>query len=236
MSKEQRFGVGFHKLLEQYYFGVATPKWEEVELEGDEKSFAKSLLEAYKGRYPFRGESVIGVEMPFQLDDIHGVFDAVIKEPDGAIVIVEHKTTKTDFSEDLYYWEKCRTDWQVGLYQLAAQELFKTKNVRVLYDVIRVPQLRLKRGEDALGLRLRVAEDVRSNLDRYFGQAEIRWTDDAILAIKEDIGTVWDSIEAARFPKSRKCFEYRRKCDFYAACFEGASLQDERLFQARKRR
>ncbi len=243
-SKEQRFGTGFHKLLEQWWMSQPVD-WSQVELDGDEKAAAAALLEEY-GRLYRRDdvEGHIGAEIPFQLQSIHGIFDAVYREPTGGIVIVEHKTTKSDFTVDEFYWERVKQAWQVGMYQLAAREVYKTDDVTVLYDVIRVPQLRQKKGESASEFRTRVAEDIAGNTQRYFGQALIKWSDQSLARLGEDLTGVAVNIgnnmlaaaDSTAFPRSRKCHEYRRACEFIPVCFGSTELTDERLYRIRSRR
>ncbi len=239
-SKEQRFGIGFHKLLEQHW--LSQPEdWTAVELEAGEKSSAAALLAKYKELYPVPAE-VLGAEVPWRVPGIgHGIFDAVYRDGD-TVTVVEHKTTKSDFTSEwgVPYWDKVRTDWQVGIYQLAARDVYGTSNVQVLYDVIRVPQLRQKKNEDTAGLRQRIALDIEDHTDAYFGQGLVKWSDAALQELRSDLSDVSMAVavatESGRYPRSRKCYEYQRECEWHPVCFKGASLQDEKLYQVRSRR
>ena len=240
-SKEQRFGTAFHKMLEAYYLYQPAP---DTGLDGTELASSLALFEKYKQLYPLPS-GIIGAEIPFKLDGIHGVFDAVYRREDGSIVVVEHKTTKSDFAREEIpgvpsYWDRVRTDWQVGMYQLAAREVYGTSKVSILYDVIRVPQLRQKKNESVGELRERIAVAIDEAPMSYFGQGEVRWTDANLAGLREDLRDVAMAVatakESGRYPRSRKCLEWNRACEWQPVCFQGAALSDERLYQVRTRR
>jgi hypothetical protein len=243
-SREQRFGTAFHKLLENLWTDEPAIR-DEIDLPSTDKFLALTLIEAYQRRYTLPKQAdMLGAEVPFQIGESKGVFDGVFRRRPG-ISVVEHKTTSSDFSVDDVYWERVKQDWQVGIYQLAARELYQTDDVEVLYDVIRVPQQRQKRGESPVDLRQRIAEDIAENPDRYFGQARIRWSDQSLQRLQEDLHAVKYQIDFAKssfeatdgsYPRSRKCHEYRRPCAFIPVCFGDSKLSDERLYQPRSKK
>lgn len=235
-SKEQRVGTGIHKLLE-FYYARQEVDWGQVDLEGDEKSAAAALLLKYQELYPMDESLTYTAELPFKLDAVHGIFDVVHQEPSGRVVITEHKSTRSDFSADEVYFDRVKISWQAGIYQLAARELYKTDDVVVLWDVIRVPQLRQKKGESSSDFRLRVAEDIDNNTERYFGQALIKWSDESLARLKDDLSEIELEIQHGAYPRNRSaCFDYRSKCGFHGTCFGDAPLTDERLYVPRKRK
>ncbi len=235
-SKDQRFGSGVHKALE-YLWNGRDVDWAAIDLDGGDKLAASAILSGYAVRYLVPPD-VIGAEIPFNLKHIHGIFDAVYRDGDK-VIVVEHKTTKTDFSSEwnASYWEKLRFDWQVGFYQLAAREVYQTDKVSILYDVLRTPQLRQKKGEASAEFQERLRQDIAEQPDRYFARAEIVWSDSALRDLEEDIKATVNAIAfETSVKKSRRCYEYNQPCGFIPVCFSGASLQDEKLYRIREKR
>jgi len=140
-----------------------------------------------------------------------------------------------------WYWERTGTDLQVGLYQLAAMDVLGLKDVQVMYNVVRIPQQRKGRNESLDSYLKRIDADLAENPSSYFKRALISWSDSDLEELKEDLYTVsqdiWNNKQVDTWPRNRSaCFEWKRKCPYYAACHEGKSINDETLYQVRARR
>jgi hypothetical protein len=73
---------------------------------------------------------------------LSGVRDAIVKDAEGNIYLMEHKTT-SDKIDDPVYWQRLNVDNQVSLYWKAAiQAGYNIKSI--LYNVISKPALRPK--------------------------------------------------------------------------------------------
>lgn len=228
-SPEMRFGTAFHGLLEQHLLGK----------EAQAKDAKMALLfDAYKSVYPVMKETVVAVEkqVTVTIDGVNfGVtFDALVEDK-NFLYVMEHKTTKSDVEDNSFYWDKLQHDWQVGLYQLVAQHLYPEKQVAVLYNVIRVPQIRQKNSETLEEFYSRMAEDLSSRPSHYFHRAYLRWSKAQLQNLREDLAEHGKQIDwqttSSWFPKSRRgCFDYRRVCEYYKTCFEDVPLTDESLY------
>lgn len=233
-SKEQAFGNAAHTALEAI-LARKPVDWAALELPDNEKAKLKVLLDGWQENVEL--PEVQAIELPFECEPVKGIFDAVQLTADE-VIIWEHKTTKSDLDSD-WYWDKLRTDWQVALYGYAATKLY-SRPTRIVYNVLRVPQLRLKRGESEQELLERIRADIKESPSRYYRQATIRLSDSSLARVEQDLAEASRQIDAAKaaslYPRSRKCFEFMRRCEWYQKCFEGAELSDERLYRVRTRR
>lgn len=181
-----------------------------------------------------------GTEIPFKVDrlGVHGIFDG-IKITDTEVCIVEHKTTRSDLDDGMY-WERVKTDWQVGIYLLAAEFTFG-KPAYMLYNVMRVPGLRHRRGESDSELLARIETELSDNPEKYYRQARITWKQESLARLEADLLDTEAAIKQSRrtqsWPRSRRCFPFpRQRCGFYPVCFEGAELADNAVYQIRRAR
>ena len=72
--------------------------------------------------------------------DAGGKIDAIIKR-DGRVMLLEHKTTTEDLSDDSLYWNRLRFNMQLYQYYLGAKSLGYEVD-EVIYDVTRKPMIR----------------------------------------------------------------------------------------------
>jgi hypothetical protein len=231
-SREMEMGLLGHAMLE----GEVTklPIKHDHELEPIDIVKIR-LLVTHK---PYTLPEGLKVEVEFSLPELgeKGVFDGVDLSEDGIVRIWEHKFTKSDFASDETYWQRLRTDWQVGMYLLAAQYLYPDRTPELLLNAHRVPQLRQRKNETDSEFLKRVEEDILANQSRYYGQGTVRWNADSLARLEADLKETQALIATGVYPRSRKCLEYRRQCDYHPVCFEGADLVDGPLYQVRKKR
>jgi hypothetical protein len=163
-----------------------------------------------------------------------------VRTTDGCVEIWEHKFTKTDFASEWgsVYFDKLRVDWQAGLYQLACRSLFGRCD-GVMYNVHRIPQMRQKRGESPDELILRITDALTSEPEKFYARVLVRWPDERLATLESDIKETLSSIlpnTPQNWPRSRRCFEFGKRCGYYPVCFEGKSLSDPTLFQLKGKR
>src|SRR5690606_34963330 len=169
---------------------------------------AEELLVAYTARWGDSGLEAVAVEAEFNMPLTNpetgaasrtfrrgGKIDAVVRSPDGALHIVEHKTTASDIEQGSTYWRKVQAlDTQVSTYMAGARSLgFDV--VDCIYDVVRKPALKpLKatpvesRKYTAKGFlyanqreadetpeeyRTRLRADICERTERYFARGQI---------------------------------------------------------------
>lgn len=239
-SREMDFGTGVHAILEQCYKGTSFSEcdWSKWPLSDLERKKAFLLIQAHLKYYPVP-EDVIGVEQKFKLaDGLEGTFDAVRKTANGEIVVVDHKTTGTDLQYSDAYWDKLKaSNWQAGIYQLAAQHIHQTADVSLLWNVLRVPNFKLTKRETEAEYIARIAVDIDENPGKYFAQARVKWSDRLLNMLWAELTELAQRIPKQKyFPKSRKCFEFNRRCSFYPTCFEGEPLTNDKLYKIRERK
>lgn len=236
-SPEQAFGIAGHLALElklkDHTDGI--PKGDLTDLQYKQ---LQVLMEHDPGPYP----RMTAVELGFGLSEapaIKGYFDAV-ESSVNHVDVWEMKFTRTDFSSDwnAAYWEKlAKSDIQVGLYQIAARRLYGTANVTVIYNVFRIPQLKRRRTEELDEYGARLAEDIIATPERYYQRARVRWSEAALAALETDINDTAASIASSKcYPRSRRCFEFGKRCGYYSACLEGKPITDASLYRIRVRR
>jgi len=150
---------------------------------------------------------------------------------DGALVIVEHKTTSHDISPGSLYWRQVvTTDPQVSMYRAAFPA------AKVLYDVIRKPALsHLRKGksneETDDELVVRCVEAMLADPARYFQRAYVVRLEAEDEAFASDIVSVDRLRRGGEYPRNpANCFAYGTRCGYFAVCWEGASLSDDSMF------
>ncbi len=160
----------------------------------------------------------------------------VVKGADGELQIWEHKFTKSLLDSDTY-WDRYKFDWQVGLYQVAAAKIYGADRVVIVLNALRVPQLRQGKSEGVSDYLQRIEDHIAANPSDYFRQAKIKWSAESLARVENEVRELAERIpQQTYFPRSRRCLEWNRLCGYYPKCFEGASLQNENLYQLRSKR
>jgi len=183
-----------------------------------------------------------------------GKIDAIARDRNGEIWIVEHKTTSSDLSAESLYWARLTLDEQVSLYVLAAREL-GFDAVGCIYDVIRKPGqkpykatpaskrkftkdgslYKTQRQDDETSKEyfLRIAEVISGAPSDFFRRTAIVRLDDEIAAFEVHLWKMAQKILAARkdgyHPKNPSaCFDYNTQCKFFPLCSNASALSDSR--------
>lgn len=235
-SLEQRFGIAGHAILEADFKGVG-PDWGALDLDNTNKSKLGLLIAAWRKSVGVPA-GVRHVEHAWNTGSAKGVFDAVIvpKELTEPVEVWEHKFTKSLLESD-NYWGKFRFEWQVGLYQVAARKLFPGRDVVVVLNALRVPQLIQGKKEGTFDYLERIREHIAANPGAYFQRARIKWSDAALRTVALETLKLAENIpNQSYFPRSRRCMEWNRLCGYYPVCFEDKPLTDQTLYQLRSKR
>lgn len=195
----------------------------------------QAMLIGYAARWQRPHLHNVQVNVPFRVAiggvDVVGELDAMGTDDEGRTVIVEHKTTTSDIDPGSLWWrEKVTTDPQPSTYLAAFP------GATVLYDVLRVPSLRQyqagktrKVAETDSEYIARVLEDMSESPGKYFQRATVVRLEEEHRAHASDLSRTWVRMNGSSYnatPRNpRACFTYGRQCDFFAACWEGRSIE-----------
>lgn len=192
----------------------------------------RDQFEADEHHVKFRFELEPGIELI-------GEFDA-IGTYQGKRVILERKSSSEDISPGSPYWQKVElSDAQVSLYLLAAERL-GLGITEVLYDVLRKPALRLKKGETAEAFEQRCLETITENPEHYFQRKLVTRLEPERAAHVRDVHGTVRLMQVSAFlgdgtPRNTgSCWDYGRPCEFFPVCGTGASLDDPELYRVRE--
>jgi hypothetical protein len=182
------------------------------------------------------------VKFRFELQpglELIGEFDA-IGTYQGRRVILERKSSSEDISPGSAYWQRVElSDAQVSLYLLAAERL-GLGVTEILYDVLRKPALRLKKGETPVAFEQRCLETIAEDPEHYFQRKILTRNERERAAHVRDVTGTVRLVQAAAFlgedtPRNTgSCWAFGRPCEFYPVCGLGASIDDPELFRARE--
>lgn len=271
-----RFGRLIHAGLEAWWTAPPAERLDAAlnALAGESDPFdharAFALICGYDTRYRDLNLEVLGVEVPFQLRlvnpdsllpsrkwDLAGRIDAIVRTPDGRVLIVEHKTTSEDLSAGSTYWRRLRMDGQVSIYFVGAKALGHDVS-GCLYDVVAKPMHRPGRAtpvdqrkytkdgrlygnqreadERPEEFRDRLLQAIATEPDRYYGQAEVVRLEDEI---DDALADVWmlahqlnEGTRTGRHPRNPDaCMRFGRPCDYFDVCTGAASLDDPAQFR-----
>lgn len=182
------------------------------------------------------------VKFRFELEpgiELIGEFDA-IGTYQGKRVILERKSSSEDISPGSPYWQKVElSDAQVSLYLLAAERL-GLGITEVLYDVLRKPALRLKKGETPEAFEQRCLEAISEDPEHYFQRKILTRLEPERAAHVRDVHGTVRLMQVSAYlgdgtPRNTgSCWDYGRPCEFFPVCGTGASLDDPELYRARE--
>lgn len=139
LYRRAREAGGEFRLTEALATEVFTTAWPGSGLAGQEH-FVEGLriLHEYVRQHPvIDGATVLGVENEFSLRvgdrEVRGFIDRIDRVGDEAIEVVDYKTNRVVFTR-----EEVDTSLQLGIYHLAARELFPwAKDVRLSFHLLR---------------------------------------------------------------------------------------------------
>lgn len=235
-----------------------------------EAAMAKALILGYDTRWADQNYTVLTVEHEFRVPLINpataaasrtwqlaGKIDVIVRDADGKVLIVEHKTASGDITPGDDYWKRLRLDGQVSVYFEGARAAGYPVET-CLYDVLRKPALRpLKatppesRKYTKQGLLYANQRDADETADEYFARlcaaisedptkfyqrGEVVRLEAEMADAMADLWNVGRQIREAelmgRYPKNPdSCVMYGRTCPYFAACCGEASLDDTTLFR-----
>lgn len=226
ISEPLRIGTGVHDAMEHGKAPILADPVESAIVSGLYEGHQRN----WKGREPVYIQREQEFYIPF-VDNwtIAGKIDGIIELPDGRLAIYELKTTGYDIEPYADYWKKLRMDAQISLYFLSAQYLGHEVDT-VLYDVIRKPGIRVRKGETVQQYRQRLVEDTIAKPSRYFQRAEIPRLYNDLEEFKSELFQqaaflTWARRNGYRFRNTDACME-PFKCEYLNICHSGLSPSD----------
>lgn len=246
-----RFGDNI--ALESALVAARTPI-DDVALDPFDLARAEELLRGYHARWRMDYE-VLDVEKRFQGELVNpstgatsrtwllgGKIDAIARDRQGRVLVVEHKTSSEDISPGSDYWIRLRMDAQVSIYHDGARVLGHDVE-GCLYDVVKKPGIRPLKANtrrDADETPAEFAERLRADIaaapEKYFQRGEVVRLEEDLEEHRFDLwqlGQILREAEAAgRFPRNPDaCKRYGRSCEYLPVCSRQASLDDPTLYR-----
>jgi hypothetical protein len=271
-----RFGRIFHTALEAWW---SSPSYDKLnsgllsipsEADPFEAAIVRALLVGYHERWHRESLDVLAVEGEFRVPlinpgsgapsrtwELGGKWDAIARDGNNRVLLVEHKTTSEDITPGSEYWKRLRLDGQISIYFEGARSSgFDV--AACLYDVIRKPGIRpLKatpvesrqfKKDGTLYANQRIDDEAPDDFEarltaaisedpnRYYGRGEIVRLESEMDEAMYDVWTLGKQIQesrlAGRFPRNPdSCVRWGRTCAYFGVCSGEASLQDEMLFR-----
>jgi RecB family exonuclease len=208
---------------------------------------AEVMLLAYNERWRREDLEVLGVEVQFQAPLVNphtgrqartlvlgGKIDAVVRTPDGRVLIVEHKSTGEDPSPGSTYRLRLRMDPQISLYFDGAAAL-GWDAAGCLYDVLVKPRIRPGKTETPDQFRERLIDTISSAPDAYLQRFEVARLARDLDEAREDVWQVAALVRNSRregvAPRNAdSCIRYGRPCEFLPVCARETSLETDARF------
>lgn len=243
-----RFGSAVHAGLEMWWRGqdgwldalnhLADP-WEHA--------MAAALLAGYDAYWKAPAGEVLGVEVEFRAPltnpqtgadsrtfQLGGKVDALTRL-DGRVLLVEHKTTSEDIAPGSDYWRRLRIDTQVSLYYAGVRSLGHDP-AGCLYDVIRKPGLRPRKGDTPEAYYERLCDELASNPGRYYQQQEVVRLEseerEALIDAWQTARGIREGDLAHRWPRNADaCVRWGRTCSYFGVCTGMADPNDSSRFR-----
>jgi hypothetical protein len=265
------FGKLVHRALESWWrgddaFGYASS------CDDDLYEIAKSeaMMNGYRRHYSQHDGSyeTIAVEAEYRAPLINpktgkssrtwalaGKIDAIAKDRNGKIIIVEHKTTSDSIAPESDYWRKLTIDGQVSGYSVGAAAL-GYEPAYCLYDVLAKPKHKPKMATpeaerkytkdgklyancreddetpDEYGAR--VHDVIMDEPDKYFARREIVRLGDELHNYMADMWSVGTMIRACQLDNcwphnGNACTEFGG-CEYFDVCAGFANINDDSMF------
>jgi hypothetical protein len=275
-SAEASFGTLIHKGLEAWWLtaqdgGDGDERLDAalaaiaVEADPFDRAKASALLKGYTSRWEGEALTVLGVEVEFRAPlvnpetghvsrtwEVGGKIDAIARDADGRIVIVEHKTSSEDVSPGSDYWRRLTLNGQVSLYYDGAKALdYDIEGC--LYDVIAVPGERPKKATPPESRKYKANGELYANQREHdetpdefearvalsltaedFRRAPVPRLDADLEAARRDVwqwaAILRDTSRQGLAPRSpNACQQYGRLCAYLDVCSGQGSLDSGRF-------
>ena len=263
LSEPMHFGTLFHDMVANFWRGLIAPA-----ATGDPYLDARLDLAftAYRDGWADAHEyAVLAIEAPYEAPMVNpdtfahsrtfrlaGVIDLLLKDASGAVILVEHKTTSEDISDDgAPYWRRLAMDSQLSHY-VAGALVLGHEVTKIIYDVTARPGLKpllatpsearkfTKDGrlyanqrdtdETSDDYRARLFADLAERPARYFRRRETARLEsevrDGLLDTWADGRMLRESQLAGRAPRNPDACHAMGTCEYWEHCALGVALAE----------
>jgi len=164
---------------------------------------------------------------------LKGMVDGLLRRrSDGALYVLEHKTTSEEIQGFGPYWQRLSIDHQISFYMLA------TGASGVLYDVLRKPLLRPRGRESMDDFAARCSETIGAEHEKYYQFREVRKTaadmQEAAADLWQQAQLLGHSEKHSFYPRnSGACRGLYGTCPFLDVCTGAARIDDDVMFRSK---
>lgn len=220
-SKDLRLGKAWSLFLESGAVPSDSP------ISGRDLATLEFLAEGYKNMYP---DDKIKKEVEVSWKGIQGRLDGL-----GEGFVLESKLTRSRV--DAEYWEQRRLDQQIMAYLYMAQRNGHAVS-EVVYDVVKRPMLRPRRGETESLFLERVSEWIYDNRHEVYQRRSYRWTAEQLEHNFDNMLRIIGSMPVpdGYFVQNRNsCRAYGTLCEYFPVCTGDEPLSEGELYTIRTR-
>lgn len=236
-----RVGTNWHQILELFYGGKSPAEVEQglatlYPEPTEEWAKLSAMFAAYSSRFPLAGDDFkiahVEKKLSGEIENpdstgksrsftFAGKCDLIVAIPDGALAIVEHKTTSR--LDRAYMDRVIAFDLQTALYAYyAGLELQGRPIENVIYNAASKTSIRLKKGE--------TIEEYRARCITWYAEAELPFWRQSLTLTTEDFRqakeTLWqiskkildDKARGFFIQNSGACEKWGRFCEYYPLC------------------
>lgn len=225
------FGTKFHSYLEVLYRARQHPRQISVPIRGrveqDREFDAAKIWTVFQGYCQhYKGEPwhTVAVEKVFDLQwygfRLRGKIDRVVADGSSVLWDMETKTTSRFGSDQ---GELFMSMDDQGLFYHLALELMDYNPKGMVRDLVRTPQIRIKKDESEEKFLERLQEDIFHRPDFYFERTEVAFHPEQIKAYRKDLRNRlysyrrWLKGKEATYTNKRSCVGFWN-CEFLEAC------------------
>lgn len=245
------FGEALHKFLERHYTKIPNPElaidevFKNVQLgllDKDQvhdlevqRSMAHGIAAAYPAHYEadLHNYKTFLPERKFELNlrdfSYTGEIDMLIQDQAGDWWIFETKTASGQgLTSD--YIDRVKVDWQVTGYLVAAKSIIGVRPRGVVYNIIKKPGIRLKKGETKQAFQRRVYEEYtkHAKAKNYFSRHEYLLSEDQVSDWKRQVIEIGQEIVARHQAANKRpwlqstnaCIGKYGTCIYLPACID----------------
>jgi hypothetical protein len=227
------FGIAFHECLEWVASGKSVTQIRQpvtkfytsrrAKLNREDTKTLQLVMDMVKAVFPlyhdYWKETDKGIKYVYQEESfkvihrlpsgktvpLRGRLDEVFRDTDGALVLQENKTKGQIDEQGIQ--ASLHMDLQTMLYSYCLWKMTNEAPKRILYNVIRRPQLRQKQTENERDFIRRIQDDVVSRPEHYFMRWKVDikeqdledWTLRTLNPLLETVVRWWESIKHSPF-------------------------------------
>ena len=225
------FGSMVHEVLDKsYHFGKVPDGnliygWlDDFDYEGKadmDGMLAYVLMTEYVKYYEsdFTGKKFKDIEKVFKVRignyTLRGKIDGIYRDKQGKLWLMEHKTKSRIVEDNLML--RLSFDFQNLFYVMAAELMYKTPVTGVLYNIIRKPGHKVKKGESLTDFGDRIRQEIGKDPGHFFLRYEIPYTKKDKAFFKKELEYKLD-ILSDMICDSKFFYHNQASCDNGFAC------------------